>query len=229
MREADRPPGATRLLFIGDVVGRPGRRVLASALASLRARFEPDAVVVNGENSAGGNGMTAQTVGELFAAGTDVITSGNHIWDRREIVPILKTDPRVLRPANYPGDAPGGGCHTIRTAAGVSVAVINLMGRVFMADLDDPFREADRLLASLGAGTRVILVDFHAEATSEKIALGWYLDGRVSAVVGTHTHVPTADARVLPGGTAYITDVGMTGPYDSVIGVEKSLVLQRFL
>lgn len=218
-----------RILFVGDVVGSPGRRVLKTVLPRLRREFAPDLVIANGENCAGGTGMTPATVEELFRAGCDVVTGGNHTWDRKEIVPYLERNERLLRPANYPEPAPGRGTVVVPAADGSDVAVVNLMGRVFMGALDDPFRAADRILAGLDGRPRVVVVDFHAEATSEKMALGWYLDGRVSAVVGTHTHVPTADERVLPAGTAYITDVGMTGPYDSVIGVEKADVLARFL
>jgi metallophosphoesterase (TIGR00282 family) len=176
-----------------------------------------------------GAGLTPATAEQMFRAGCDVVTTGNHVWDRREIVPYLESQPRLLRPANYPEPAPGSGVFIAEAANGVPVAVINLMGRVFMGDADDPFRAADAILRELHGRTRVILVDFHAEATSEKIAFGWHLDGRATAVIGTHTHVTTADERVLPTGTAYITDVGMTGPYDSVIGVEKERVLERFL
>ena len=218
-----------RILFVGDIVAQPGRQILKRRLRGLVAEHGADLTIVNGENSAGGNGMTAQTADEIFKAGADVITSGNHIWDRREIVPYIERHERLLRPANYPGSAPGSGVCAVQAADGTPGAVVNLMGRVFMGDLDDPFRCADAILDELRGHAQVVFVDFHAEATSEKLALGWYLDGRVSAVVGTHTHVPTADERVLPGGTAYISDVGMTGPHDSVIGVSKELVLERFL
>jgi 2',3'-cyclic-nucleotide 2'-phosphodiesterase len=218
---------ALRLLFVGDVVGKPGRRILAARLAGLRRDRGAHAVVVNGENAAGGAGLTAPTAAEIFAAGADVVTTGNHVWDKRDVASLLQRDPRVLRPANYPDGAPGRGM-IVLDVGGVRVAVINLMGRVFMPLVDDPFRAADRLLAELAGAAPVVLVDFHAEATSEKIAFAWHLDGRVSAVVGTHTHVATADARVLPGGTAAITDVGMTGPHDSVIGVRKDQALERF-
>jgi len=218
-----------RILFVGDVVGSPGRRILKSALPRLRRELRPDLVVVNGENAAGGSGLTPATADEIFRAGTDVITSGNHIWDRSEIQSYLDRNERLLRPANYPDPAPGGGVCVLEAHDGTPCAVVNLMGRVFLAALDDPFRAADAILRELDGRANVILVDFHAEATSEKIAFGWYVDGRVGAVVGTHTHVPTADERVLPRGTAYITDVGMTGPYDSVIGVDKTSVLERFL
>lgn len=218
-----------RALFVGDVVGGPGRAVLRAGLGSLIPELAPDVVIVNGENAAGGNGMTPATVDDMLRAGADVITSGNHVWDRMEVAQVLESNPRVLRPANYPDPAVGSGAVVFEARDGSRVAVINLMGRVFLPNLDDPFRTADALLAGPARRADAVIVDFHAEATSEKIALGWYLDGRVAAVVGTHTHVATADERVLPGGTAYITDVGMTGPHDSVIGVEKALVLERFL
>ncbi len=217
-----------RILFVGDVVGLPGRRVLRSGLAALRATLRPDLVVGNGENSAGGNGVTPATAEEMFHAGCDVVTTGNHVWDRKEIVPYLERHERLLRPANYPEGVPGRGAVIVTARDGTPVLVVNLMGRVYMPAVDDPFRAADAVLARLGPRARVSIVDFHAEATSEKIAFSWYVDGRVSAVVGTHTHVPTADERVLPRGTACITDAGMTGPHDSVIGVEKAVVLERF-
>jgi metallophosphoesterase (TIGR00282 family) len=217
-----------RVLFVGDVMGQAGRRFLRPALRRLRVVHDPHLVVVNGENAAGGYGLTPATAEELFRAGAEVITTGNHIWDRREIVDYLDKHERLLRPANYPAPAPGSGVCVLEVA-GRTVAVANLMGRLFMSDVDDPFRRADEILADLEPRTSTILVDFHAEATSEKIAMGWHLDGRVSAVIGTHTHVATADARVLPGGTAYVTDIGMTGAYDSVIGVRKEEALERFL
>ena len=218
-----------QLLFVGDVVGQPGRRFLKQALRRLGREHAPDLVVVNGENAAGGHGLTPATADEIFRAGADVITSGNHIWDRKEIHAYLETEDRVLRPANYPHPAPGRGVGLYVARDGTQVAVVNLMGRVFMGQLDDPFRLADEILRQLGDRSQVTVVDFHAETTSEKMAFAWHLDGRVSAVVGTHTHVPTADERVLPGGTAFITDVGMTGPYESVIGMEKEGALERFL
>ena len=217
------------LLFVGDVVGQAGRRWLKRGLRELSAERRPDLIVVNGENSAGGHGITPSTARELFRAGADVITTGNHIWDRKEIHGMLEQEERLLRPANYPEPAPGGGVCMVEARDGTRVGVVNLMGRVFMAQLDDPFRMVDEILEELRPQTDAIVIDFHAETTSEKIAFGWHVDGRASAVLGTHTHVPTADARVLPGGTAYITDVGMTGPYDSVIGMEKEQALERFL
>lgn len=216
------------LLFIGDIVGRPGRDLVRVGLAALVAKHHIDLVIANGENSAGGSGITREIGDALFGMGVDVITSGNHIWDKREVLDYIAVEPRLLRPANYP-EAPGRGSYLARTPDGRAVGVINVMGRVHMASLDNPFRVVERELAALAERTRVIVVDFHAEATSEKIAMGWFLDGRVTAVIGTHTHVQTADERILPGGTAYLTDVGMSGPHDGVIGVEKDLVLQRFL
>jgi metallophosphoesterase (TIGR00282 family) len=224
-----------RILFVGDVFGSAGRRIVREHLGHVIEQRQVDLVVVNGENSAGGFGMTPAIADELFDLGAHVLTTGNHVWDKREIIEYMQSVPadsherprRVIRPANYVAGTPGHGFYQGQLDSGQEYAVINLQGRVFMASNDDPFRVADTLLKQITA--RVILVDFHAEATSEKAALGWYLDGRVTAVLGTHTHVPTADDRVLPGGTAYQTDVGMSGPYDSIIGVEKELVLQRFL
>ncbi len=217
-----------RILFVGDVVGAPGRRALKPALRALAGTWAPDLVVVNAENAAAGAGLTPEIADEIFKAGADVLTTGNHVWDKKQIVPYIEQQPRLLRPLNYPPPCPGQGVCVVTTRKGTPVAVMNLMGRVFMADLDDPFRAADEALAGIAGKAKTIVVDFHAEATSEKSAMGWYLDGRVTAVVGTHTHVPTADARVLPRGTAFITDVGMTGPHDSVIGVDKEVVLARF-
>jgi metallophosphoesterase (TIGR00282 family) len=218
-----------RTLFVGDVFGSPGRRVLKPALRELRERHRPDLVVVNGENAAAGAGLTPDTADEIFRAGADVITTGNHVWDRKEVIPLLQRNERVLRPANYPDPAPGGGVCLVTAQDGTPVAIVNLQGRVFMASVDDPFRAADAILDELRGRARAVIVDFHAEATSEKLAFAWYVDGRVTAVLGTHTHVPTADARVLPRGTAFVCDVGMTGPYASVIGMDKDVVLERFL
>lgn len=218
-----------RILFIGDIVGSPGRRIVHERLADILSQRKIDLCIANGENSASGFGITPRLAEELFASGIEVLTGGNHIWDRKEIIEFFPHEPRLLRPANFPNGLPGSGLYMGSTKAGKSYAVLNLQGRTFMAALDDPFRTAERELAKIPRDTKVIFVDIHAEATSEKQAMGWYLDGKVSAVVGTHTHVPTADFRVLPGGTAYITDVGMTGPHDSVIGMEKEGVLQRFL
>lgn len=219
----------TRLLFIGDVVGKPGRELVRRGLAALVAHHAIDCVIVNGENAAAGFGITPDIADDLFAYGAQVITGGNHSWDKKEIIPYITQRPRLLRPANFPGDAPGQGRTVVTTAAGIPVGVINVMGRVFMTAIDDPFRVVLDQIDAIRQDARVIFVDFHAEATSEKVAMGWHLDGRVTAVVGTHTHVQTADARVLPHGTAYITDVGMTGPHDSVIGVERRAVITRFL
>jgi len=219
-----------RVLAIGDIVGRPGRRILHSRLLTLRKELSVDLVVANGENAAGGIGITPAVGRELLDLEIDILTMGNHSWGKKEAYDFLDSEPRVIRPANYPEGAPGRGWTVIETKIGLPVGVLNLGGRVyFTANLECPFRQADAALGELAESARVILVDFHAEATSEKVALGQYLDGRVSAVFGTHTHVQTADAKVLPGGTGYITDLGMTGPVDSVIGVKKDGVLQRFL
>ena len=224
-----------RILFVGDVFGSAGRRIVREHLGHLVEQHGVDLLVINGENAAGGFGITPAIADELFDLGAHVITTGNHVWDKREIIEYMKSVPedshenarRLIRPANYVAGTPGYGFYQGQLPSGQEYAVIDLQGRVFMGSSDDPFRTADALLKQITA--KVILVDIHAEATSEKAALGWYLDGRVTAVLGTHTHVPTADDRVLPGGTAYQTDVGMSGPYDSIIGVEKELVLQRFL
>jgi metallophosphoesterase (TIGR00282 family) len=218
-----------RIVAIGDINGRAGRRMIRDALPRLIAERQVDFVVANAENAADGFGVTPELCEELLEAGIDCLTSGNHIWDKAEVLDYLPRQPRLLRPHNYPDGTPGSGVYAGETPGGARVAVINLMGRVFMPPCDNPFPIADRLAADLRRGTRVILVDMHAEATSEKNAMGVHLDGRVSAVFGTHTHVPTADERILPGGTAYITDLGMTGAYDSVIGIEKELALRRFL
>lgn len=223
-----------KILFIGDIFGRPGRTIVKERLRGLVKQYSIDLVIANGENSAAGFGITPGLAEELFELGIDVITTGNHVWDKHEIVDYFEMEEgndhaiskRLLRPANYAADLPGKGVYEGRKN-GFAYAVINLQGRVFMVANDDPFRTVDRLLKEITA--KVIFVDIHAEASSEKISMGWYLDGRVTAVVGTHTHIPTADERVLPNGTAYITDVGMSGPYDSVIGVKKELVISRFL
>lgn len=218
-----------RILFVGDIVASAGRRILRIGLRRLKRELEPHLVVVNAENAAGGAGITPEIADAIFALGVDAITTGNHVWDRREIVPYIERNPRLLRPANFRQPSHGSGSCLVAARNGARVAIVNLIGRVFLPEVDDPFRAADALLETLRRETKLVLFDFHAEATSEKVAFGWYLDGRATAVVGTHTHVPTADARVLPEGTAYVTDVGMTGPYDSVIGVEKEAVLLRFL
>ncbi|MFN8160406.1 MAG: TIGR00282 family metallophosphoesterase [Solirubrobacterales bacterium] len=217
-----------RILFIGDVVGGSGRRGLAAAMPALRERHSPDLVIVNGENSAGGLGITERTAGEIFDAGADVITTGNHVYRHRDVYGYLDSTDRVIRPANYPHGNPGRG-HTILEAGGRTVAVINLSGAVGLRVARSPFHEADSLLERIGDRAEVALVDFHAEVTSEKVAMGWHLDGRVAAVLGTHTHVPTADARVLPGGTAHISDVGMTGSRAGVIGVRAEQALESLI
>ncbi len=216
------------ILFVGDIFASPGRRIVADHLQDIIEANAIDLTIANAENSAGGFGVTPAIAEELLALGADVLTSGNHIWDKREIFDYLARQPRLLRPANYP-EAPGSGVIVYRARNGVECAVINLQGRTYMPSTDCPFRKADQILAALDPAVKVRFVDFHAEVTSEKMAMGWYLDGRVSAVVGTHTHIPTADTRVLPGGTAYQTDCGMTGPYESVIGVETNIIIQRFL
>jgi metallophosphoesterase (TIGR00282 family) len=219
----------TRLLFIGDIVGRPGRDLVRRGLAALVAHHEIDLVVANVENAAAGFGVTPDLADELLASGVHVMTGGNHTWDKKEIFPYFAQQPRLIRPANLPAGAPGRGVYVARTGTGAPVAVINVMGRVFMTAIDDPFRVVMDEVDAIRHEALIVLVDFHAEATSEKVAMGWHLDGRVTAVVGTHTHVQTADERVLPRGTAYITDAGMTGAHDSVIGVDRQAILQRFL
>jgi len=218
-----------KLLFVGDVVGKPGRRALGTILPRLVDEHRVDYTVVNIENSAGGFGVTPAVVAELSELPIDCFTSGNHIWDKKEGVEMLHLEPKLLRPGNYPEGTAGSGLYVGETAAGIPVATINLEGQVFMKALDSPFRVAEKLIESLPDSVRVILVDFHCEATSEKQAMGFFLDGRVSVVVGTHTHVPTADERILPKGTAFQTDAGMTGPYESVIGMQHDKVVRRFL
>lgn len=219
-----------RILAIGDVVGRPGRVIVERVLGDLRGELDIDFVVVNCENAAGGAGITPPVAEELFRAGADVLTSGNHVWKKKEALELLKLDHRVLRPANYAEGAPGSGSVILETMGGQKVGVLNIQGRVFMPDLVEcPFRMAAKELERLRLSTSVIIVDMHAEATSEKVAIGWFLDGKVSCVFGTHTHIPTADERILPKGTAFITDIGMTGPYDSVIGRKTDQILERFL
>jgi metallophosphoesterase (TIGR00282 family) len=218
-----------KLLFVGDVIGKPGRRAVQHLLPRIVDQHRIDYAVVNVENSAGGFGVTPEVLREIQDLPIDVYTTGNHVWDKKEGVEILDRHPKLLRPANYPQGNPGRGLHLGETAAGIPVAVINLEGLVYMSNLDSPFHTADRLLKGLDLKYKVILVDFHAEVTSEKQAMGFYLDGRVSAVLGTHTHVPTADERILPQGTALQTDAGMTGPYESVIGMRADKVLHRFL
>jgi metallophosphoesterase (TIGR00282 family) len=219
-----------KLLFIGDVMGEPGRRVLCEQLPRLRRAHGLELVIANAENVAGGAGVTRATAEALFAAGCDVLTNGNHAWDKPEALDYIRTEPRLLRPHNFPDETPGSGWFVATTAAGHKVGILNLLGNVFMLPhLACPFRAADRALAAKPADVKMVLVDMHAETTSEKTAIGWHLDGRVSAVLGTHSHIPTADERILPGGTAYQTDVGMTGCYDSVIGLDIELALQRFV
>jgi metallophosphoesterase (TIGR00282 family) len=216
--------GDLRVLMIGDVIGRPGRRAVEALLPGLRDEYKIDLVVINGENAAAGFGITIETAQELFDSGVDVITSGNHIWDQKEVIPYLDTDVPILRPLNYPPATPGKGYASVN-----GVLVVSLIGRVFVGNFDCPFRAMDALIDEFGESHRVIIVDFHAEATSEKVALGWYLDGRVSAVVGTHTHVGTVDTSILNQGTAYVSDLGMVGPSHSVIGSNIEDVLERFL
>jgi 2',3'-cyclic-nucleotide 2'-phosphodiesterase len=217
-----------KLIFVGDVVAGLGRRTLAALLPGLRERHRPDFVVVNGENAAGGVGITRKTAQELFELGADAITLGNHAYRHREVYEYLDREPRMVRPANYPKGSPGRG-HTVVEANGQRLGVINLSGQVFLSAVRSPFSEADALLAELRGKADAVLIDMHGEATSEKVAMGWHVDGRALACVGTHTHVPTADGRVLPGGTAYVTDVGMTGPRGGVIGVKREQALERFL
>lgn len=216
-----------RILMIGDIVGRAGRNAVKEQLGTIRQELNINMVVANGENAAGGNGITPDIARDLFSYGVDVLTMGNHVWDKKDIVPYIEKESKIVRPANYPPGTPGRGVGVF-DINGHKVAVMNLSGRVYLSDLDCPFRKADELLAKVKDQANIILLDFHAEATSEKIAMGWYLNGRVSVVVGTHTHVQTADERILPEGTAYITDLGMTGPFNSVLGVKTDIILQKF-
>lgn len=218
-----------RILFVGDVMGRPGRELLRRGLQGIVDAYDIDFVIANAENSAAGFGVTPDVAKTLLELGVDAMTAGNHIWDKKEVFDYIAGEPKLLRPANFPAGVPGRGRGLYRTRRGEPIGVVNVMGRVFMAPLDDPFAGVLREIEVLRAETRVIVVDIHAEATSEKVAMGWHLDGRATAVVGTHTHVQTADERVLPNGTAYITDVGMTGPQDSIIGIEVAAALSRFL
>ena len=220
-----------RILICGDVVGRAGRTVVNANLARLRERYAVDFVIVNGENAAGGFGITPKICKELFDAGTDAITTGNHVWDQRDIIPHFDKEPRILRPDNFPAGTPGSGIGEYRDARGRKIIVLHLMARLFMDPLDDPFAAMEKMLRTwrLGANADAIVLDFHGEATSEKMAMAHFVDGRVSAVVGTHTHVPTADAQVLTGGTAYQSDLGMCGDYDSVIGIRKEISIERFV
>ena len=217
------------LLFIGDIVGRPGRDIVQKGLGALVEHYDIDCTIANAENSAAGFGITRDIGAALLDWGVDVMTSGNHIWDKKEVLEYIGGEPRLLRPANYPAGVPGRGSYVAQTRDGRSVGVINVMGRVFMTPIDDPFAVVLREIEAIRHRTRIIFVDMHAEATSEKIAMGWHLDGKVTAVVGTHTHVQSADERILPNGTAYMTDAGMTGPHDSIIGMEREPSLARFL
>jgi hypothetical protein len=218
-----------RILFIGDVFGRPGRDLVRRGLPALAARYELGAVIANVENAASGAGITREIGDALLEWGVDVMTTGNHVWDKREALTYIGAEPRLLRPLNMATGAPGRGVFVARVGGGRPLGVINAMGRVFMPAVDNPFEAVSAAVTSLARECRLVIVDMHAEATSEKMAMGWYLDGRVTAVIGTHTHVQTADERVLPGGTAYITDAGMTGPHDSIIGMEREQVLTRFV
>ena len=219
-----------KLLFVGDIVGRPGRDLIRRHVRALASHHGADLVIANGENAAGGAGITRENTMEILTSGVDVITSGNHVWDKRETLEFIGNEPRLIRPANYPDGTPGAGACVVAARGGVKVGVINVMGRVFLHAIDDPFRVALREIARVKEdGAEVIFVDMHAETTSEKLALCYYLDGKVSAVIGTHTHVQTADERILPGGTACLSDVGMTGPHDGVIGMDKDAVIARFV
>jgi len=218
-----------KILFIGDVVGSPGREAIRKLLPDLKKEYSLDFVIANAENAAGGSGITSKVAEELFSSGTDLLTSGDHIWKKSEIFELINRQERILRPINYPSGSPGKGSAVFKSSSGKKIGVINVNGRVFMEALECPFRLSLKAAEELAKETKVIIVDIHAEATSEKVALGWYLDGKVSAVLGTHTHIQTADELILPRGTAYITDVGMTGPYDSVIGRRVEDVLTRFL
>lgn len=217
-----------RILFIGDIFGQPGRMAVAKVLPELCRESKFDIIIANGENASGGMGITSPIAQELFRLGIQVITTGNHVWKQKEIIEFLKTEPRLLRPLNYPPDVPGSGSIIIELD-GIKVGVVNLMGRVFLTELDCPFRKGSKEIETIREKTPIIIVDMHSEATSEKVAMGWFLDGIVSAVIGTHTHVQTADEKILPGGTAFITDVGMTGPRDSVIGIKREIAIRRFL
>ncbi len=218
-----------RVLFVGDIVGSPGRQIVRDRLADIIAQRQIDLVIANGENAASGFGITPRLAEELLKMGIDVLTGGNHSWDRKEILEFMPHEPRLLRPANFPEGNPGSGLYLGTAKNGVKYGVLNLQGRVFMAQIDDPFRKADCELAKIPADAAFLLVDMHAETTSEKVAMGWYLDGRVTAVIGTHTHVATADEHVFPQGTAYITDAGMTGPHGGVIGMDRDGIVQKFL
>ncbi|NLM21112.1 MAG: TIGR00282 family metallophosphoesterase [Peptococcaceae bacterium] len=217
-----------QILFIGDIVGRPGRKAIKSLLPAIKEEYKPDLIVANAENASGGRGLTKEVAEELFASGLDFLTMGNHVWDQKEITKFIDNERRLIRPANYPKGVPGKG-YGLVYGNGFKIGVINLLGRIFLAPLENPFSMVMSLINNIALETPIIIVDFHAEATSEKVAMGWFLDGKVSAVVGTHTHIQTADARILDQGTAYITDVGMTGPRDSVLGIKKEIVINGFL
>jgi len=214
--------------MIGDIVGRPGRTIIREKLLNIKNKYEADFVIANGENAAGGNGITEKIAQELFISGIDFLTMGNHIWDNKDVFNFIETENRMIRPANYPSTAPGKGYQIVQTGKGL-IGILNISGRTFMPPLDCPFRTADEIIQKISRVTNIIIVDFHAEATSEKIAMGWYLDGKVTLVAGTHTHVQTADEKILPNGTAYITDIGMTGPVDSVLGIDKESVINKFI
>lgn len=217
------------ILMIGDIVGKPGRTIIRELLHEIKQRLEVDFVIANAENAAGGNGITKKVFNELVDAGVEFFTMGNHVWDKKEIYDFIDKENKIIRPANYPVGAPGKGYRVITCSNGEKLGILNLSGRIFLPPLDCPFKTASKLIKEIEQETANIIVDFHAEATSEKVALGWYLDGQVTAVVGTHTHIQTNDARILPQGTAYITDVGMTGPRDSVLGIKKEIVINKFL
>lgn len=218
-----------KVLMVGDIFGKPGRKAVKELIKTYRNQYELDFVIANGENAAGGNGITREIANELYNAQIDFITMGNHTWDKKEIFQFIDTDKKIIRPANYPPGTPGRGLAIVPLSNGLKIGIINLSGRVFLPPLDCPFRVGERIVEEISKETHIIIVDFHAEATSEKIAMGWFMDGKVSAVVGTHTHVQTADERILPYGTGYITDVGMTGPHDSILGVKRDIVIQKFL
>ncbi|WP_297210455.1 MULTISPECIES: TIGR00282 family metallophosphoesterase [Thermodesulfovibrio] len=217
------------ILFIGDIVGKPGRNVVKAVLPKLRDHYNAELVIANGENAAGGFGITEKVAEELFSYGIDILTTGNHVWDKKETLPFIAKEPKILRPLNYPEGVPGTGSTTVKTKNNHIVAVVNVLGRIFMNVLDCPFRTTKEEIERLKKDTNLIIIDFHAEATSEKLAFAFYLDGKVSAIIGTHTHVQTADERILPKGTAYITDVGMTGPENSIIGFRETEVIEKFL
>jgi len=218
-----------KVLFIGDIVGSPGRRAIQELLPPIKKKYKIDFAIANAENAAGGSGITPPIAEELFGYGLDVLTAGDHIWKKKEILDVIEADNRILRPANYPDSTPGSGFSVLKSESGQRIGVINLVGRVFMDSVDCPFRTAEKIIDEISDQTPIIIVDLHAEATSEKIAMGRFLDGRVSAVIGTHTHVQTADEQILPKGTAYLTDVGMTGPFESIIGRKIEQILTRFV